>query len=186
MLKNPENLDEKRSERERLDEALRINQPLATAYYMKEDLRQIWLQENKATARRVLQDWVRRAEASGLADGSGVDLASFDPAAVPGPGVWAVGDLSRLESAFAKALGTAPPVLLGAVAAPTDSGTASLTAQASTYADAIESASCMPNVDGLILDRLVDVATPALKLPFVGRLGFPQARANHNNNSVPP
>jgi transposase len=29
LLKNPENLDEKRSERERLDEALRINQPLA-------------------------------------------------------------------------------------------------------------------------------------------------------------
>ena len=66
LLKNPENLDEERSERERLDQALRINQPLATAYYMKEDLRQIWLQENKATARRVLRDWVRRAEASGI------------------------------------------------------------------------------------------------------------------------
>jgi len=66
LLKNPENLDEERGERERLDEALRINQPLATAYYMKEDLRQIWLQENKATARRVLRDWVRRAEASGI------------------------------------------------------------------------------------------------------------------------
>src|SRR5262249_16030110 len=36
------------------------------AYYMKEDLRQIWLQENKATARRVHRDWVRRAEASGI------------------------------------------------------------------------------------------------------------------------
>jgi transposase len=66
LLKNPENLDGRRGERERLDEALRINQPLAVAYYLKEDLRQIWLQENKATARRVLQDWVRRAEASGI------------------------------------------------------------------------------------------------------------------------
>ncbi len=66
LLKNPENLDDRRGERERLDEALRINQPLAVAYYMKEDLRQIWLQENKHTARRVLQDWVRRAEASGI------------------------------------------------------------------------------------------------------------------------
>ena len=66
LLKNPENLDPRRRERERLEEALRINQPLATAYYMKEDLRQIWLQEDKATARRVLQDWVRRAEASGI------------------------------------------------------------------------------------------------------------------------
>src|SRR2546423_5914490 len=49
-LKNPENLDPRRHERERLEEALRINQPLATAYYMKEDLRQVWLQEDQATA----------------------------------------------------------------------------------------------------------------------------------------
>jgi transposase len=66
LLKNPENLDEEHNERHRLDEALRLNLPLATAYYMKEDLRQIWLQENKATARRVLQYWIRRAEASGI------------------------------------------------------------------------------------------------------------------------
>lgn len=66
LLKNPENLDPRRNERQRLDEALRINQPLATAYYMKEDLRQIWFQPDKATARRVLNDWVRRAEASGI------------------------------------------------------------------------------------------------------------------------
>jgi transposase len=66
LLKNPENLDPRRNERERLDEALRINQPLATVYYMKEDLRQIWEQDDKATARRVLQDWIRRAEASGI------------------------------------------------------------------------------------------------------------------------
>jgi transposase len=64
LLKNPENLDPRRNERERLDEALRMNQPLATVYYMKEDLRQIWQQSDKATARRVLQDWIRRAEAS--------------------------------------------------------------------------------------------------------------------------
>jgi transposase len=66
LLKNPENLDPKRSERERLEEALRINRPLATAYYMKEDLRQIWGQPNKATGQRVLDDWIRRAEASGI------------------------------------------------------------------------------------------------------------------------
>src|SRR5271166_4775459 len=45
LLKNPDNLDPQRSERERLDEALRLNTPLATAYYLKEDLRQIWLQD---------------------------------------------------------------------------------------------------------------------------------------------
>jgi transposase len=64
LLKNPDNLDPRRSERERLEEALRMNQPLATVYYMKEDLRQIWEQPDKATAVRVWQDWIRRAEAS--------------------------------------------------------------------------------------------------------------------------
>lgn len=64
LLKNPENLDERRRERERLQEALRMNAPLATAYYLKEDLRQIWEQPDKATAREVLQDWIRRAERS--------------------------------------------------------------------------------------------------------------------------
>jgi len=66
LLKNPENLDEKRNERQRLEEALRLNQPLACAYYLKEDLRQIWNQPNKATARAVLEDWIRRADASGV------------------------------------------------------------------------------------------------------------------------
>lgn len=66
LLKNPENLDATRNERERLEEALRMNQPLATVYYLKEDLRQIWEQDDKATAARVLQDWIRRAEASGI------------------------------------------------------------------------------------------------------------------------
>jgi transposase len=64
LLKNPENLDPQRKERERLEEALRMNQPLATVYYMKEDLRQIWTQADKETAARVLEDWIRRAEAS--------------------------------------------------------------------------------------------------------------------------
>jgi transposase len=66
LLKNPENLDPRRHERQRLDDALRINQPLAVVYYMKEDLRQIWSQPDKATARRVLDDWIRRADASGI------------------------------------------------------------------------------------------------------------------------
>ena len=38
LLKRPENLDESRNERKRLEEALRLNQPLATAYYLKEEL----------------------------------------------------------------------------------------------------------------------------------------------------
>jgi transposase len=66
LLKNPENLDAGRDEQQRLDEALRLNVPLATAYYLKEDLRQIWDQPDKRTARRVLKDWLARARASGF------------------------------------------------------------------------------------------------------------------------
>jgi transposase len=66
LLKNPENLDPKRKEEERLQEALELNAPLATAYYLKEDLRQLWSQPNKRTARRVLRDWLARARASGI------------------------------------------------------------------------------------------------------------------------
>jgi transposase len=66
LLKNPENLDEARNELDRLLDALRLNQPLAIAYYLKEDLRQIWMQPNKRTARRVLRDWLARARASGI------------------------------------------------------------------------------------------------------------------------
>jgi transposase len=66
LLKNPENLDPARDERERLDDALRLNVPLATAYYLKEDLRQVWMQPTKGVARRILRDWLARARASGV------------------------------------------------------------------------------------------------------------------------
>jgi transposase len=66
LLKNPENLDPERNEQQRLEEALRLNAPLAVAYYLKEDLRQIWMQPNKRTARRVLRDWLARARVSGV------------------------------------------------------------------------------------------------------------------------
>jgi transposase len=66
LLKNPENLDRDRNEAQRLQDALRLNAPLALAYYLKEDLRQIWSQDSKRTARRVLCDWLARARASGI------------------------------------------------------------------------------------------------------------------------
>lgn len=66
LLKNPENLDEDKNEIQRLADALELNTPLTLAYYMKDDLRQIWLQPTKRSARRVLSDWIRRAEASGI------------------------------------------------------------------------------------------------------------------------
>ena len=66
LLKNPENLDTSKGERERLADALHLNQPLSCAYYLKEDLRQIWLQPDKDRAKLVLADWIKRAETSGI------------------------------------------------------------------------------------------------------------------------
>jgi transposase len=66
LLKNPDNLDPERNERQRLQDALDLNTPLTIAYYLKEDVRQIWDQGNKRTARRVLRDWMARARASGI------------------------------------------------------------------------------------------------------------------------
>jgi transposase len=67
LLKNPENLNEKYDEKQRLEEALRLNEPLATAYYMKEDLRQIWSQPDQQTAAAILDGWIKTAMNSGLA-----------------------------------------------------------------------------------------------------------------------
>jgi transposase len=66
LLKNPENLDDERDERKRLEKALALNKPLATAYYMKEDLRQIWEQPDARAAAAFIDDWVARARASGI------------------------------------------------------------------------------------------------------------------------
>jgi transposase len=66
LLMNPEHLDRKRDERKRLDEALKLNAPLATAYYLKEDLRELWQQPDWRTARKYLTSWCARATVSGI------------------------------------------------------------------------------------------------------------------------
>jgi transposase len=66
LLKNSENLDDSRNERQRLDRALELNQPLATAYYMKELLRLFWEQEDKPSAAAFLDEWIELAQASGI------------------------------------------------------------------------------------------------------------------------
>jgi transposase len=66
LLKNPENLDAEKDEKRRLEEALALNKSLALAYYMKEDLRRFWEQPGKRFAAAFLNDWLRRAEASGI------------------------------------------------------------------------------------------------------------------------
>ncbi len=66
LLKNPENLDPEKDEKRRLEEALALNKPLATAYYLKDDLRRFWEQPGKSFATTFLDGWIRRAQASGI------------------------------------------------------------------------------------------------------------------------
>jgi transposase len=66
LLRNSENLDADKREHQRLEEALSLNKPLATAYYLKEELRLLWEQPGPITAEIFLHDWCRRARASGI------------------------------------------------------------------------------------------------------------------------
>lgn len=66
LLKRPENLNARKNERQRLEEALALNQPLATAYYMKELLQEFWEQDSKTAARELMDDWIHLANASGI------------------------------------------------------------------------------------------------------------------------
>ena len=68
LVMNPENLKQTEmvDERARLEEALKLNESLSKAYYLKEDLRQFWSQRSKPAAEKHLDAWCRRAEASGI------------------------------------------------------------------------------------------------------------------------
>ena len=48
----------------RLDNALAMNEPLSKAYYLKEQLKEIWSQISKEEAEAVLDDWVKQARES--------------------------------------------------------------------------------------------------------------------------
>src|SRR5262249_15378791 len=65
LLKNPENLDEEKDEKRRLKEALKLNEPLAVAYYLKDDLRRFWEQPGEDLPTTVLDGRIRPALASG-------------------------------------------------------------------------------------------------------------------------
>src|SRR3954453_7033874 len=66
LLKAAENLDEKKDERTKLEEALALNKSLAVAYYLKEDLRQFWEKPGKKFGTVFLDGWIKRAESSGI------------------------------------------------------------------------------------------------------------------------
>jgi transposase len=66
LLKAAENLDETRNETRKWEEALALNKSLAVASYLKEDLRQFREQPGKRFATAFLNDWIKRAGASGI------------------------------------------------------------------------------------------------------------------------
>jgi len=70
LLKAPENLtshqDPRKDERRRLQAALELNQPLATAYYMKERLRLLFQCTDRDRAERELKAWIQEASCSGI------------------------------------------------------------------------------------------------------------------------
>lgn len=68
LLKNPENLrlNNPADEKRRLEEALKLNEPLAAAYYLKEELRQFWNQKSILAAEQFLLDWCRRANSTNI------------------------------------------------------------------------------------------------------------------------
>jgi len=66
LLKRMDNLDDRKREPQRLLRALKLNESLATAYYMKDDLNQFWEQADKATAEIFLDEWLQDAWNSGI------------------------------------------------------------------------------------------------------------------------
>ena len=63
LLSNGEDIFDKKY-KTRLDNALDMNKPLSQAYYLKEQLREIWTQVNKDEAGMIMLDWVKQAKGS--------------------------------------------------------------------------------------------------------------------------
>jgi transposase len=66
LLTGKETLENSIERSQRLIQSLEINKPLATVYYMKEDLRQLWNWTEKRTATWHLQSWIAMARDSGI------------------------------------------------------------------------------------------------------------------------
>lgn len=65
LLRSRTNLKEDQALK--LDELLQANQPLMTAYVLKEQLKELWYAPSEAEARQRWQDWLKLAMSSGLA-----------------------------------------------------------------------------------------------------------------------
>jgi transposase len=66
LLKRHEHLDPSRNEPQRLQKALRLNTPLAIAYYLKDELNEIWEQDDQETAQALMMDWILYAESTDI------------------------------------------------------------------------------------------------------------------------
>lgn len=67
LLTAKENLEDNEKKKQRLNNALKLNKPLATVYYMKEDLRQVWRWGgDKAAAEWHLKSWIEMARQTGI------------------------------------------------------------------------------------------------------------------------
>ena len=66
LLKNSENLNEEKGERERLEKVLEANRPLMIAYYLKEELHRVWEQSNRQEGEEVFEKWLLTAKESGV------------------------------------------------------------------------------------------------------------------------
>jgi transposase len=64
LLRNPENLTGDHIPK--LDEALRLNEPLLLAWYLKEELRELWNQPTRKRMKAFLEDWCDKAGQTGI------------------------------------------------------------------------------------------------------------------------
>jgi len=64
LLRRPENLTTEQVPR--LDEALRLNQPLLQGWYLKEELHELWHQSSRQQMEVFLKDWCAQAIHSGI------------------------------------------------------------------------------------------------------------------------
>lgn len=51
---------------QRLKKALSVNAELSTSYYLKEELRRVWNQTDKDSAKTILHNWIMEAKGSGI------------------------------------------------------------------------------------------------------------------------
>jgi transposase len=64
LLRNPENLQAEQIPK--LDEALRLNEPLLLGWYLKEELRELWNQPSRKRMEAFLRDWCDKAAQTGI------------------------------------------------------------------------------------------------------------------------